>query len=96
MSASTPATDRAMIARVAAYVKWASCEDRTAATAAARKAFADRFAQQVDPDGKLSPAERAKRAEAAKRAYFQRLALRSARVRRARAAAKKAEGSAAA
>ncbi|MGH3968275.1 MAG: hypothetical protein ACRDTV_09240 [Mycobacterium sp.] len=46
----------------------------------------DKFERQVDPDGKLSPAERAKRAEHARKAYFARLALKSARVRRHRVA----------
>jgi hypothetical protein len=77
--------DRALIARLAAHVKWAQCEDRTAATAIARKAFADRFELEVDPDGTLDPAERATRAASAKKAYFTRLALRSAQVRRANA-----------
>lgn len=83
-------SDRAQIARLAAHVLWAQCPDRVAATAAARQAFADRFEQEVDPDGKLPPDERAKRAASAKSAYYARLALRSAQVRRAKSAARKA------
>jgi hypothetical protein len=45
----------------------------------------ERFEREVDPDGTLPPAERAKRAEYARKAYFQRLALKSAQVRRRRA-----------
>ena len=41
-----------------------------------------KFEVQVDPEGILSPQERAKRAEWAKRAYFKRLALKSAQSRR--------------
>jgi len=41
-----------------------------------------KFEEQVDPDGTLAPQERAKRAENAKRAHFQRLALKSAVSRR--------------
>ena len=41
-----------------------------------------RFERQVDPDHLLSPAERQRRAEAAKKAYFLGLALKSARARR--------------
>jgi hypothetical protein len=37
---------------------------------------------QVDPDGVLSPAERARRAGHARKAYFTRLALRSAQAQR--------------
>jgi hypothetical protein len=77
-------SDAAIIASLAAHVKWAKCEDRTAATAAARQAFHDRFEREVDPEGLLSPQERARRAENAKKAFYRRLALRSAAVRRAR------------
>jgi hypothetical protein len=38
----------------------------------------------VDPDGTLTPQARAQRAEHARKAYFQRLALKSAQARRAR------------
>ncbi len=41
-----------------------------------------KFEVQVDPEGILPPQERAKRAEWAKRAYFKRLALKSAQSRR--------------
>ena len=93
----THSSDASQIARLAAYIRWIACEDRTAATAAARAAFAARFLREVDPEGTLPPAERAKRAELAKRAYYRQLALRSAQVRRARAAAKRrSEGGAAA
>jgi hypothetical protein len=39
-------------------------------TAPARKSFRSKFEARVDPDGELSPAERERRAEAARRAYF--------------------------
>lgn len=42
--------------------------------------------RQVDPDGVLDPAERARRAEHARRAYFTGLALKSAKARAARKA----------
>ncbi|MEY8013837.1 hypothetical protein [Mycobacterium servetii] len=45
----------------------------------------EKFAHQVDPDGTLPPAERAKRAESLRRAHFKRLALKSAQARRRRA-----------
>ncbi|MGH3968892.1 MAG: hypothetical protein ACRET2_07960 [Steroidobacteraceae bacterium] len=50
----------------------------------------DKFEQQVDPDGELSPAERAKRAANARKAYFARLALKSAQARRRRNGDRKA------
>ncbi len=43
-----------------------------------------KFENEVDPDGSLAPAERARRADAARRLHFSRLALASARARRAR------------
>lgn len=79
----TPA-QRSLRARLAAHVSWANTEDRTARTAAARKAALDRFARQVDPNGVLPPEERAKRAANARKAYFTRLALLSARARQRR------------
>ena len=53
-------------------------------TATARKRFLDRFEREVDPDLELAPKERARRAEHARKAYFSKLALRSAQVRRKR------------
>src|SRR5207237_6890331 len=44
-------------------------------TRKAREAFAARFEREVDPDGLLSPDERTRRADGARRAYFTRLAL---------------------
>jgi hypothetical protein len=68
--------NRATHARIASHTRWATCDDRKAATAPARAAFLDRFERQVDPDGLLDPTERAKRADSAKRAYFTRLAAK--------------------
>jgi hypothetical protein len=79
---------RAAIARLAAHERWASTADRTAATAAPRAAALARFERQVDPEGVLPERERNLRAESARRAYFQRLAIKSARARRARRVAR--------
>ena len=65
----------------AANTRWAHEPDRTAATAAARAALADKFDREVDPEGILPPAERAKRAANARRAFYQRLAIKSAESR---------------
>lgn len=43
-----------------------------------------RFEREVDPEGKLPPEERAKRAAAARSAYFSALALRATRKRAVR------------
>lgn len=79
----TPA-ERTMRAQLGAHAQWASCEDRTARTAAARSGFYKRFEKQVDPDGVLHPDERAKRAEHARKAHMMRMSLASAKARRAR------------
>ena len=75
---------RSLIASIAAHESWARTENRTARTAPARKAMLDKFERQVDPDGTLLPAERVIRAEHARKAYFKRLALKSAQARRRR------------
>jgi hypothetical protein len=67
---------------MAAHTSWAQTDDRSARTAPARKAALDRFEHQVDPDGRLNPTERARRADSAMRAHMTRLALRSAQARR--------------
>jgi len=47
-----------------------------------REAFLAKFEQEVDPELALSTEERARRAMAARRAYFASLALKSAKARR--------------
>lgn len=77
--------ERTLRARLAAHESWAATADPAKRTAPARKAALDRFERQVDPDGALDPAERQRRAESARKAYFTRLALASTKARRARA-----------
>ena len=81
----TPA-EMSLRGQLAAHESWARTRDRAARTAKARQAALDRFERQVDPEGELLPAERAKLAEHARKAYFARLALKSAQARRRRAA----------
>jgi hypothetical protein len=76
-------SERAMRARIAAFALHAKRDPRET-TRAGREAFLTRFDHEVDPEGTLPEAERRRRAEAAKRAYFTALALRSARSRRRR------------
>ena len=71
--------------RLGAYCQ-ASRHSPVDTTAAARKAFLSKFEGEVDPDAVLPEAERQRRAEAARKAYFTRLALRSAKARRRRKA----------
>lgn len=71
-----------MLGQIHAYESWARTEDRSARTANGRKAFLERFEREVDPDGVLTPEERTQRAIWARKAYFRRLALKSAERRR--------------
>ena len=77
-------TQRSLHARIASHESWARTTDASARTTPGHKAFLDRFEKQVDPDGELPPSERVRRAEHARKASFARLALKSARARRAR------------
>jgi hypothetical protein len=63
-------------AKIAAHTSWANTRDRTARTANARKAAEDKFLKQADGDPQ--------RAESLRKAYFARLALKSAQARRRR------------
>jgi len=76
-------TERVLRARAAAHAKHAK-HDAQAAMAKARAAFLESFERQADPDGVLPPLERRRRAEQLRSAHFARLALASAKARRAR------------
>ena len=79
-----PSSDKAkrvLQARMAAHALHAKVDDAAAHTAPARKVFLSRFEREVDPNGLLSPEERARRADHAKKAYFLRLAAASSRAR---------------
>jgi hypothetical protein len=75
--------EAALRGRVGAHVTH-SRYDSTALTAPARARFMQRFEDQVDPDRLLHPDERERRTRHALRAHMQRLALLSARSRRAK------------
>lgn len=87
MLQSPNSPDLALRGRIGAFRLHAT-HDARETTAKARQTFLDRFEREVDPDGLLPLAERQRRAEYAKKAYFARLALRSAQSRRRRAARK--------
>ena len=74
---SAPSSDRAAIGAIGAHISWANTTDRTARTAPARAALEQKFLDQADGD----PV----RAAHLRKAYFQRLALKSAMARRAKA-----------
>ena len=80
--------EMALRGRLGAHVTH-SRHDSRAITRKAREAFLRRFELEVDPDGKLEPEERRRRAAHAKKAYFMRLAMK----RRKRPSAKQKKAS---
>jgi hypothetical protein len=70
----TTTAERRLAAQIAANESWAQTADRAARTANARRALDDKFLEQAGGDPR--------RAEHLRRAYFQRLALKSAQSRR--------------
>lgn len=79
--AGTTAAERSLRGQIGALTLHAKGGTNTGP---ARRAFMSRWDAEVDPDGMLDPAERARRADFAKRAHFKRLALASAQARRRR------------
>jgi hypothetical protein len=77
------ASERRLRARLAAQTKWAYT-DGVEGTAKARATFLASFLDEVDRDRELPEAERLRRAESARSAYFTKLAYLSARARRQR------------
>lgn len=71
------AAARTMLGKIGAHASWAKTKDRTARTANARAAMDAKFLAEADGD----PV----RAEHLRKAYYQRLALKSAQARRSRA-----------
>lgn len=72
---STPA-EVSLRSQLGAHISWANTEDRPARTANGRKAFENKFLDEAGGDPK--------RAESLRKAYFTRLALKSAQARRRR------------
>lgn len=71
-----PERDQAALGRIGAHVSWANTKDRAARTAPARAALEQKFLDEAGGD--------ARRAAHLRKAYFQRLALKSAEARRNR------------
>jgi hypothetical protein len=80
------AAQRKLRAQLAANTRW-SREDPAPTAARGQAGLLARFEREVDPDGTLSPQERARRTQAALRAHMKRLALASSKARSARPAA---------
>jgi hypothetical protein len=71
---SSDSRERHMVASIAAHDSWAHTTDRTARTAKARAALEARFLTEAEGDPR--------RAKNLRKAYFKRLALKSAQSRR--------------
>lgn len=69
-------SERSILGRLAAHESWANTVDRTARTAPARAALEQKWLDQAEGDPQ--------RAASLKKAYYARLALKSAQARRAR------------
>lgn len=87
-------SEAALRGRIGAYSLHATHDPRET-TRAAREKFLSRFLDEVDPDRQLPDDERLRRAESARKAYFARLALKSARSRSVRRASSGSKGGAA-
>lgn len=90
MASEMTPEERSLRARIAVNTSWAHTTDRTARTAPATKnspASRDYWERKVDPDGVMDSMTRAKAAENARRAHYQRMAYRSAQARRRKAGA---------
>jgi len=68
--------ERSLRGKLAVETSWANTKDRAGRTAKARRALEDKFLAEADGDPK--------RAEHYRRAYYARLALKSAQARRRR------------
>ena len=81
---------RSLRARIAVNTSWALTDDRRARTApatAASPAALSYWEKRVDPDGRMDERTRAQAAENARKAHYQRMALKSVQSRRRRRAA---------
>jgi len=75
------AAERSLRGRIGAYKLYARHDPREL-TSRVRAVFLSRFEEEVDPEGVLPGEEWLRRAEATKKAYFTRLALKSSSARR--------------
>lgn len=74
MGATRTDSERRLAASLASHTSWANTEDRSARTAPARRALEEKFLREAGGDPR--------RAEHLRKAYFQRLALKSVQSRR--------------
>jgi hypothetical protein len=88
MTSDLTPEQRSLRARIAVHTSWANTTDRTARTDAARAAGPGALSyweKRVDPELVMDDATRAKAAENARTAHYQRMNYRSVQARKARA-----------
>lgn len=83
--APTPRSERGRLNAALLHSRYSTQQT----TSAAHRAFMGKFEREVDPDNKLAPEERAKRAKHALTAHMIRLSMASRKARAERAAARK-------
>lgn len=83
MPARTP-EERSLIAQIAVAERWGRTTDRTAATEPARAGLRAKYAREVDPDGKLDPAELERRVDSLMKAHMLRMTRAAQAARRAK------------
>ncbi|MFC6885323.1 MULTISPECIES: hypothetical protein [Actinomadura] len=80
-------SDHAIRGRIGAIESWAGLTpaERARRTEAGRNGLLAKFAEQADPEGRLSEADRMKAAEALRRAHMLRISRKSVAARKSRA-----------
>jgi hypothetical protein len=79
---ATSPEERSLHAAAAAHQSWSQTTDRAKRTAPARAAALAKLHDEVDPERVLSPQERDRRAESARRARLSAIAAKAAKDRR--------------
>jgi len=79
-------SERSLRAQIASHTSWANTENRSERTRPARTAALKRFEKLVDPDGALPEHQRLLMAESARKAFYRRMAYKSAQARKRRGA----------
>lgn len=83
MPSKNPA-DRSVVAQIAAAERWGRTADRTAATEPARAGLRAKYAREVDPEGRLEPAEVERRVDSLMKAHMLRMTRAAAAARLAK------------
>lgn len=89
MAATLTPEQRSLRGRIAAHARWSRDGDRVGQAKKAQAGLLAKFEREVDPDGKLSPKERRRRAENARAGYMAQLSFLASKARAKKAGAGK-------